>query len=93
MSDPIKTTAKPIARPLAQWHEDMGDVLWWRFPVEEAPWVGTPNDCGRTMRVRICCGRDDNEIEFTHDEPGGGWPGYHTHWTPLPPIPEEPQDV
>lgn len=21
----------------------------------------------------------------------GGWPGYHTHWTPLPPIPKEPE--
>lgn len=89
MTDQSQTT---IARPLSEWHEDMGDVLWWTFPVEEAPWVGTPNDRGRTMRVRICCGRADNEIEFTHDEPGGGWPGYHTHWTPLPPIPEEPQD-
>lgn len=31
------------ARPLDEWHEDMGAVLWWRFPVNEAPWCGTPN--------------------------------------------------
>ena len=29
-------------RPLSDWHEDMGDVLWWR--AEEAPWVGRPDD-------------------------------------------------
>ena len=29
-------------RPLADWHEDMGDCLWWRFSVEEAPYVGCP---------------------------------------------------
>jgi hypothetical protein len=31
-------------RPLADWHEDIGDVLWWRFPISEAPYVGTPRD-------------------------------------------------
>lgn len=31
------------ARPLEDWHEEMGPVLWWRFPVDEAPWCGTPN--------------------------------------------------
>lgn len=36
--------AKSIARPLDDWHEDIGPVLWWFFPVSEAPWVGTPND-------------------------------------------------
>lgn len=31
-------------RPLAEWHEDDGPVLWWRFPIEEPPYVGTPLD-------------------------------------------------
>lgn len=31
------------ARPLNEWHEDMGDVLWWQFPVQEGPYCGTPN--------------------------------------------------
>ncbi|WP_278529598.1 hypothetical protein [Enterococcus asini] len=26
------------------WDEDMGDVLWWNFPVEEPPYCGTPLD-------------------------------------------------
>jgi hypothetical protein len=55
---------QPVARHLIEWGETAGDVLWWRFPVEEPPYVGSP----------LC---DD-------------WPGYHTHWTPLPPVPREP---
>lgn len=53
------------AMPLAAWHEDRGDVLWWRFPIEEPPYVGSP---------------------ISSD-----WPGYHTHWTPLPPPPGTPR--
>ena len=32
------------ARPLAEWHEDMGPVLWWKFPIEEPPYCGSPLD-------------------------------------------------
>ena len=31
------------ARPLEEWHEDDGQVLWWSFPVQEEPYVGHPN--------------------------------------------------
>ena len=31
-------------RPLDEWHEDIGTVLWWHLPVEEPPYVGTPLD-------------------------------------------------
>lgn len=31
------------ARPLDEWEESMSVVLWWRFPVEEEPYVGHPN--------------------------------------------------
>jgi hypothetical protein len=51
------------ARPLGEWHEDVGPVMWWRFPIEEAPFCGTPT--------------------------GSDWPGYHTHWTPIP-LPKRP---
>lgn len=33
-------TIQPV--PGDQWHDDDGDVLWWRFPVEEPPYVGSP---------------------------------------------------
>lgn len=45
-------------RPLEEWGEDYGDVLWWALPIEEPPYVGSPLD--------------------------EKWPGYHTHWTPIP---------
>ncbi|WP_052087965.1 hypothetical protein [Paenibacillus wynnii] len=32
------------ARPIDEWHEDFGDVLWWTFPIEEPPYCGTPLD-------------------------------------------------
>lgn len=33
-----------VARPLRKWHEDMGPKIWWRFPVAEAPYCGSPLD-------------------------------------------------
>ena len=37
-----------IARALAEWHEDDGNVMWWawcgRGWAGEAAWCGTPND-------------------------------------------------
>lgn len=32
------------ARPLDEWTEERGCVLWWRFPVDEPPYVGSPLD-------------------------------------------------
>ena len=49
-------------KPLNEWHEEDGEVLWWIFPVRESPYCGSPI-------------ADD-------------WPGYHTHWTPLPEVRE-----
>jgi hypothetical protein len=49
------------ARPGEEYHDDFGPVMWHRFPIEEAPWVGMPED--------------------------SDWPGYHTHFTILPPYP------
>lgn len=30
------------ARSLAEYNDDFGAVLWWRFPVDEPPYVGAP---------------------------------------------------
>ncbi len=35
-------TVAAEARPIEEWHEDFGDVLWWTFPIEEPPYVGSP---------------------------------------------------
>ena len=32
--------------PRSKWHEDIGDVVWWRLPVAAPPYVGTPGDSG-----------------------------------------------
>ena len=37
-------TVQQCARPLEEWGEDYGDVLWWKFPVEEPPYIGSPLD-------------------------------------------------
>ncbi len=34
----------PKPRPLAEYHEDMGPVVWWFFPVCESAWIGAPDD-------------------------------------------------
>ena len=31
-------------RPLSEWHEDEGPVLWWVVPISEPPFCGTPLD-------------------------------------------------
>lgn len=46
--------------PMDAWYHEVEPVLWWFFPVQEAPWCGSPGD--------------------------SDWPGYHTHWTPLPGV-------
>ena len=74
-------------RPLSDWTEEVGDVLWWRFPIEEAPWIGSPLSVGHTVEVWT---RDAPETRVVCRGYVGGWPGYHTHWTPLPSMPENP---
>lgn len=79
------------ARPIAEYHEDMGDVLWWKFPITERPYVGSPNSVGFAVEGYVTLKAhggyvvgDDIRIMT------GGWPGYHTHFTPIP-IPQEPK--
>lgn len=31
-------------RELEEWGEDYGDCLWWKLPIEEPPYCGTPLD-------------------------------------------------
>lgn len=78
-------------RPLSEWHEEIGDVLWWKFPITEAPYVGSPLDCGFSIKLEMRIGTSEG-IEHTpsiRTFDVGGWPGYHTHWTPIE-MPEAP---
>ena len=40
--DTVDGTAARKAIPLSDWHEDIGAALWWRVPVEEPPYCGSP---------------------------------------------------
>ena len=67
------------ARPISEYHEDMGPVLWWKFPVDEPPYVGSPLDSGLPVETTI----RDSVRDYTYTHFHGGWPGYHTHFTPI----------
>lgn len=77
-------------RPLSEYHEDMGDVLWWCFPVVEPPYVGTPNDLGQEVQVMAQTANGWSRTFSTMNV--GGWPGTHTHFTPLI-VPEAPEQT
>lgn len=32
------------AKSIDEWHEDHGNCLWWKFPIMETPYVGSPLD-------------------------------------------------
>lgn len=70
-------------RTLDEWSEDDGDVVWWTLRdgewLGEPAYIGTPLDLGFGVPVSV----GDNEFVATV----GGWPGYHTHWTPHPDFP------
>lgn len=63
-------------RPFHEWHEDHGDVLWWLWPIEQAPWVGSPLDIGRTVSfdVTVQIGYDTYETVPAKLGDTGGWP-------------------
>lgn len=89
-------------RPISEYHEDMGSVLWWKFPINESPYCGTPNDLGHEVIIQpsIALHIQTSETDEDKDDPSfdlagepkrfhvGGWPGYHTHWTPVPQVKE-----
>lgn len=81
-------------RPYSEWQEDMGNVLWFLWPIEQAPWVGTPLDLGRAVSfdVTVQIGIDVYEVEPKAIGDTGGWPWKDADeetearlfWTPLP---------
>jgi hypothetical protein len=83
-------TALLTPRPLEDWHEDLGPQLWWTFPLSEAPYVGSPLDSGQTVEIVVRYYRQGKVYEKLHRHHVGEWPGYHTHFTPIPHIIEPP---
>jgi hypothetical protein len=82
----------PNPRLEKEWTEEDGDVLWWKFPIEEPPYVGRPGSLGQTVEMRhYIGGGEDLDVKVTTTQVGG-WPGYHTHWTPIP-VPVEPEEA
>ncbi|MEK3674624.1 hypothetical protein [Paenibacillus sp. FSL R10-2771] len=43
-AQPSASTPEITARPIDDWHEDYGDVIWWTFPIQESPYCGSPLD-------------------------------------------------
>lgn len=93
------------ARPISEYHEDMGYVLWWHWVkgsdgvtsywAGEPPYVGTPLDCGFTVeahtttRIITQSNQEHDPDPVIHRINVGGWPGYHTHFTSIT-MPQEP---
>ncbi len=69
-------------RHIDEWHEDMGDVLWWTNPVTEPPYLGSLLSCGMAIEMSHYVG-GEGEVKTLRTFVGG-WPGYHEWWTPLP---------
>lgn len=60
-------------RPVAEYHEDFGTVLWWHLPISEPPYVGGgPGDGARLFNGY------PTDCQYDHDC------GWLTHWSPLP---------
>jgi len=78
----------PLYRPepFANWCEEDGDVLWWRHPICEPPYLGSPLCLGRSVTATVTFGFEE---AFFHGKMFGGWPfdaddEPSLWWTPLP---------
>ena len=79
-----RTVTTVTAQPVAEYHDDLGDVIWWRgMPPTESPWVGNPYDLGHTIELRT---QDGLEPRIASSCQIGGWPGdgYFTHFSMIP---------
>lgn len=73
-----------VVHPLEDWHEDDGDVLWWRLPIREPPFVSTPLSSDWRLEAK-------NGRCITADDVGDGGDGgyapadikgpWATHWS------------
>ena len=67
-------------RPADEWYEEMGMVIWWHFPIEEPPYIGSGPGAGECDQFG-----DPTDCARLIEE------GWLTHWSPIPWNPEERQ--
>jgi len=100
-SDQFPDAGKMVAslqlKPSDDWHEDMGDVLWWRIcgdgkPMEH-PWVGSPLSCGYAVEAHTTTRIISHLNQESDPEPTierinvGGWiDDYFTHFSEIPRV-------
>lgn len=88
MTDPNLNAPKPFH----EWHEDIGDVLWWLWPIESAPYVGSPVCLGYSVEVEMTLATSQvtkEPVSTTLKTMVGGWPfdedqEHRLFWTYLP---------
>ncbi len=77
--DPYHAIVATPFYPAEEWHDELGDVLWWTFPIQEPPYVGSPLDtdwdyrCGYTHFQRFDYRAYDNDAAVTTPPPTP-WP-------------------
>lgn len=59
-------------RPYSEWNEDDRDVLWWKLPVQQAPYVGSPLDLGFAVGAHLY--NQFGEVIGRTEANVGGWP-------------------
>lgn len=74
-----------VLRPLSEWQEDDGDVLWYRVPICEPPFVSSPLQSD--WLVETANGRCIKVEDSEEDEPRA----WATHWCHLPRVLVEPE--
>lgn len=79
-----------LPRSFHEWHEDIGPVLWWKFPIEEASYCGSPLDLGKGVAASVALWTHNGEpTEAKVQIDVGGWPYSDKDeswlfWTALP---------
>ncbi len=67
-----------VARPLSEWHEDMGPMLWWCWE---------PPKAFERISERVVSSAHDGkwlgEAPYVGGPNDSDWPDYHTHFTPI----------
>jgi hypothetical protein len=76
-----------VLRPLSEWQEDDGDVLWYRVPINEPPFVSSP--LRSDWLVETANGRciEVSDWIFGIEDSDEGEPkAWATHWCHLPRV-------